>query len=230
MTFPVARRLAAILAVWVCVMGVLVALPATVAPTSSAAAADAADWNPGNIIDDAVFYDGGAMTAGEIQTFLNGKVRTCQAGYTCLKDYRQSTDNRPADKYCNGYAGAPNESAATIIDKVARSCGISQKALLVGVELLRRHRPGMPRHGAVRRVHPGVLLPGLLRCAAVRGLPSQSHLVGVSVRAMEQHPLQPQRRMRHAARLHREPGHRRAVHLHAIRSESGRAEQSLRHR
>lgn len=130
-TRPVARRLAAIVAAWVCAAALLVALPATVAPTSSAAAANAADWTPGNIIDDAVFYDGDAMTAGEIQTFLNGKVRTCQSGYTCLKDYRQSTDNRPADKYCNGYSGAPNETAATIIDKVARSCGISQKSLLV---------------------------------------------------------------------------------------------------
>ncbi len=131
MTRPVARRLAAILAAWGCAIALLVALPATVAPTSPAAAADAADWNPGNIIDDAVFYDGNAMTAGEIQTFLNGKVRTCQSGSTCLKDYRQNTDDRPADKYCNGYSGAPNESAATIIDKVARSCGISQKSLLV---------------------------------------------------------------------------------------------------
>lgn len=132
MTRPAARRLAAILAAWACAIALLVALPATVAPTSSAsAAANAADWNPGNIIDDAVFYDGDSMTAGEIQTFLDGKVRTCQSGYTCLKDYRQSTDDRPADKYCNGYSGARNESAATIIDKVARSCGISQKALLV---------------------------------------------------------------------------------------------------
>ncbi len=62
---------------------------------------------------------------------MERQVRNCQSGYTCVKDYRQNTDNRPVDKYCNGYAGAPNESASTIIDKVARSCGISQKALLV---------------------------------------------------------------------------------------------------
>lgn len=129
------RGVAAVVAAWACGLALLVAapiaLPATVAPAPSASAANASDWNAGNIIDDAVFYDGNAMSAGEIQGFLNDKVRNCQAGYTCLKDYRQNTDNRPADKYCNGYSGAPNESAATIIDKVARSCGISQKSLLV---------------------------------------------------------------------------------------------------
>ena len=129
------RRLAAVVAAWACGLALLVAapiaLPATIAPVEPAAAANAADWNPGNIIDDAVFYDGNAMGSPEIQAFMERQVRNCQSGYTCVKDYRQNTDNRPVDKYCNGYAGAPNESASTIIDKVARSCGISQKALLV---------------------------------------------------------------------------------------------------
>lgn len=129
------RRFAAMVAVWACALALLVAaplaLPATIAPVASAAAANAADWNPGNIIDDSVFYDGNAMGSPEIQAFMERQVRNCQSGYTCVKDYRQNTDNRPSDKYCNGYSGAANESASTIIDKVARSCGISQKALLV---------------------------------------------------------------------------------------------------
>lgn len=132
---PPHRRAVAVIATWACALAFLVAaplaLPATVAPVDSAAAANAADWNPGNIIDDAVFYDSNAMGSPEMQGFMEQQVRTCRSGYTCLKDYRQNTDNRPADKYCNGYTGAPNESASTIIDKVARSCGISQKALLV---------------------------------------------------------------------------------------------------
>jgi hypothetical protein len=119
------------LATFACLVSLLVALPATVSTTASAEAANAADFNAGNIIDDAVFYDSSAMDAGAIQAFLNQQVRSCRAGFTCLKDYRQNTDNRPADRYCNGYGGAGNESAATIIDKVARSCGISQKVLLV---------------------------------------------------------------------------------------------------
>ncbi|MFV9424795.1 hypothetical protein [Microbacterium sp. S1037] len=129
------RSVAAVIAVWACVIAVLVAvpvaLPATVSPVGAAAAADASDWNAGNIIDDAVFYDGDAMSSNDIQAFMERQVPSCRSGYTCIKDYRQNTDNRPADKYCNGYQGQPNESASTIIDKVARSCGISQKALLV---------------------------------------------------------------------------------------------------
>ncbi len=99
-----------------------------------AAAANSSDWDPGYIIDDAVFYDSTAMNASEVQSFLNGKVSSCRAGYTCLKDYAQSTDSRPADSYCNGYAASTFESAAQIIDNVARSCGISQRVLLVLLE------------------------------------------------------------------------------------------------
>lgn len=132
------RAALAVLAAWVCAAALLVALPvalpATVAPVASASAANAADWNPGNIIDDALFYDGSALSASDIQAFLQKQVPNCRSGYTCLKDYRQNTDDRPADKYCNGYAGAANESAATIIAKVGLSCGISQKAMLVLLE------------------------------------------------------------------------------------------------
>ena len=128
------RAALAVLAAWVCAAALLVALPATVAPVASASAANAADWNPGNIIDDTVFYDGSALSASDIQAFLQKQVPNCRSGYTCLKDYRQNTDDRPADKYCNGYAGAANESDATIIAKVGLSCGISQKALLVLLE------------------------------------------------------------------------------------------------
>ncbi|WP_237739287.1 hypothetical protein [Microbacterium yannicii] len=74
------------------------------------------------------------MDAGGVQGFLNQRVRSCSAGYTCLKDYRQNTDNRPVDRYCDGYTGRANESAAQIIDNVARSCGISQQVLLVLLE------------------------------------------------------------------------------------------------
>ena len=93
--------------------------------------ADLSQFQPGNIVSDAVFFDSSTMSAGQIQDFLNGKVRSCQSGYTCLKDFRQTTSSRAASAYCNGYSGASNESAATIIYKVAVSCGINPQALLV---------------------------------------------------------------------------------------------------
>lgn len=117
-------------------VGLLVAVVPVLAPaaTPRAAAADVADWDPGNIIDDSIFFSADGMNARDIQDFLNGKVRSCRSGFVCLKDYSQATDNRPSDRYCNGYAGSSSETAAQIIDKVAVSCGISQRALLVLLE------------------------------------------------------------------------------------------------
>lgn len=88
-------------------------------------------FTPGNIMSDAVFFDKSTMTAASIQSFFNSRVSNCQSGYTCLKDYRQNTPNRAADRYCNGYTGGSNESAATIIYKVSQSCGINPQVLVV---------------------------------------------------------------------------------------------------
>jgi hypothetical protein len=103
---------------------------------SPAAAADAAAFNPGNIISDALFYDGGALTAGQVESFLQSHISgTCQSGYTCLKDYTQSTANIARDSYCpGGYVGSGSERAADIIAKVGASCNISQRALIVLLE------------------------------------------------------------------------------------------------
>jgi hypothetical protein len=101
----------------------------------SAEAATASDFNPGNIISDALFFDGAAMSAAEVQSFLNARVPSCRSGYTCLKDYRQNTPNRAAESgRCSAYSGAANESAATIIYRVGVACGVSQKAMLVLLE------------------------------------------------------------------------------------------------
>lgn len=90
-----------------------------------------AGFDPGNIISDAVFTDKTTMTEAQIQSFFNSKVKTCQAGYTCLKDYKSDSVNRPADVYCKGYTGAKGESAARIIHRVAQSCSINAQVLIV---------------------------------------------------------------------------------------------------
>lgn len=96
-----------------------------------AAAADLTTFQAGNIISDSLFWDSNAMTVSQIQDFLNSKVTTCQAGYTCLKDYRETTWTSTANPMCASYVGAANETAATIIYKVAKACGVSQKVILV---------------------------------------------------------------------------------------------------
>ena len=100
-------------------------------------------WDPGYIISDQQFFDGDAMSAAEIQSFLNAKVPTCHPEWSdgphdpivCLKDYRQTTITRAADDYCpNAYVGASNETAATIIYKVAQACNVSPKVILVTLQ------------------------------------------------------------------------------------------------
>lgn len=102
--------------------------PLTAPPT-----AQAAGFNAGMIISDGVFYNAGSMDSAQIQAFLNAKGAACVAGQApCLKNFRQSTWTRPADTRCTGtYIGAQNESAATIIFKVATACQVNPQVLLV---------------------------------------------------------------------------------------------------
>ncbi|WP_187976727.1 hypothetical protein [Mycetocola sp. JXN-3] len=102
--------------------------------STPAQAAVASNFNPGQLISDQNFYNGNAMSAADVQSFLNSRVQNCSPGYTCLKDFRQTTASRAADKRCAAYNGASNETAAQILFKVGAACGISQKALIVLLE------------------------------------------------------------------------------------------------
>ncbi|HJA04392.1 MAG TPA: hypothetical protein H9800_05970 [Candidatus Microbacterium stercoravium] len=89
-------------------------------------------FDPGNLISDQKMYTSGTMSTAQIQRFLDGKVTTCQSGYTCLKDFTQTTRTKAANSYCSGtYQGASRESAAAIISKASKACGVSEKVLLV---------------------------------------------------------------------------------------------------
>ena len=124
----------------------LVALPLE---TPAHAAPNNADFRPGNIIDDAVFYDSGAMTLPQIQAFLDERGTNCTAGVpACLKDYTTATTTRPAEPgLCREYVGRVSETAAEIIFNVAQACGINPQSLLVLLEkeqsLVGRARPTM---------------------------------------------------------------------------------------
>lgn len=134
-------------------LAVFAAVVALSSAASPAVAAPITDFNAGNIISDELFYNGQAMQASEIQTFLNQQLSTCRIGTPpympgslspsgsgniiasdCLKNYKQNTTSRASDAYCQGYVGVKNETSAQIIEKVGKSCGISQKVLLVMLE------------------------------------------------------------------------------------------------
>lgn len=109
-------------------------------------AADGRDFDPGNIISDAVFFDGYAMSEAQIQAFLNAKGANCVNGeQICLKNYRATSAAKTADSMCAGYAGGQNQSAAQLIAGVAASCGVNPRVLLVLLEkeqsLVTRTRP-----------------------------------------------------------------------------------------
>ncbi|MFT9242880.1 MAG: hemagglutinin [Bifidobacterium aquikefiri] len=87
------------------------------------------DFNPGEIVSDEEFFDSSSMTASSVQRFLNARNSACQ-GSSCLKNYRQDTTDIAADSLCKAFKGGKSQSAATIIDGVARSCGINQKVLI----------------------------------------------------------------------------------------------------
>jgi hypothetical protein len=143
-------RLVAVLA------AALVAAPLLVAVSAPAAsAADARQFPAGNIISDALFFDGGSMDAGQIQTFLDQRGAQCTAapdGTPCLKDYRQDTGTRSADAYCSTYQGAANETAAQILAKAGRACGINPRVLLV---MLQKEQSLVTMRGGATRLPDG---------------------------------------------------------------------------
>lgn len=136
-------------------------LPAQAAPANpdpdhnSVETAAVVGFNPGMIISDEVFYNPKAMDLNSIRDFINTQGRACVPGVDrvpvngpagqptqtqevtvpCLKDYVESTPDRPADDYCRGaYQGAVGESAADIIWKVSQACQINPQVLLVTMQ------------------------------------------------------------------------------------------------
>jgi len=121
------------------VVPILVALGGLVAGVvgtgTAAGAADPSTFTPGSIISDSLFFDGGAMTAGDVQAFLVAKGAACTAGALCLKNYVATSTAQPAEAgLCDGYPGGAVQTAAQIVAQVGASCGISQKALLVTLQ------------------------------------------------------------------------------------------------
>lgn len=108
---------------------VLTAVPPVTGDRAEAAVASA--FQAGFIVSDQQFYDGGAMTAAQVQTFIDSKHGTCKSGYTCLDTYAQATPSMAADAYCDAIVGRPSETAASIIARVGAACDISQRYLLV---------------------------------------------------------------------------------------------------
>ena len=104
--------------------------PLVVAP-APAQAAPVTGFNPGNIISDSLFYNGNAMTASEVQSFLNQRVTRCTIGdpgraagsawgnttiaSKCLRNFSMNTTTKAANANCAAYTGRSGETAADIL-------------------------------------------------------------------------------------------------------------------
>ena len=112
-------------------VGSLIAVIPPLGDGHRAVAADAADFDPGYLISDEQFYDGFAMTASQVQAFIDAKHPGCDSGFTCIDTYAQQTPSMAADAYCDAVPGRASETAASIIARVGAACDISQRYLLV---------------------------------------------------------------------------------------------------
>lgn len=119
-------------------------LTAPAAPTGASAApreagaiahsADTSHFSAGNIVSDEVFFNSATMTVAQVQSFLEAKVPACEAGYTCLRDWYDTTRSTATDAMCSAYPGGGRERASTIIYEVARACGINPQVILVTLQ------------------------------------------------------------------------------------------------
>jgi uncharacterized protein with LGFP repeats len=128
-------------------LAMLLALAATstVAPAPVAAepaglsALDPGAFNPELIISDQLFFDGAAMSAADIQAFLDQKVGSCLTN-RCLNIASVPVPNRPADYsidtgglICSAISGG-NLRVSELIYRAQVACGISAKAILVTLQ------------------------------------------------------------------------------------------------
>lgn len=133
-TLRVRRALIALVAVGAVVASLLLPGMPGAPSTPSAEAADARNFDAGNIISDANFYDGDAMSAAQVQSFMQVRRPDCAAGYTCLPQYAQATPAMAANRYCSAMPGQGSESAASIVARIGLACNVSPRVLLVLLE------------------------------------------------------------------------------------------------
>lgn len=137
----------------------------------AAQALDGSKFDPGLIISDSVYYDFGAMTVSQVQSFLNSKVPKCKIAatdpFTCLRDFHMDTPAKEAvEGRCNAIDAAMNQSAAEIIVTVGRACSINPRVLLVTLQKSKGSSltPALVNPSTAR---PWATAAQTLRCAAL---------------------------------------------------------------
>lgn len=106
----------------------------TLAPEPTTPPLSYVGFDAGDIMSDEVFFDSSTMDARQVADFIdtwNAGCRTGADGTPCLADYTEDTVSQAADAWCpGGFEGAEDDTAASIIDKVAQGCGINPQVIL----------------------------------------------------------------------------------------------------
>lgn len=96
-------------------------------------------FDPGTLIDDSLFYDGAAMTAGQIQGFLDQRIGACENG-RCLNVLNVDISSRGArvsqttgNLICSAVQGGTMR-ISELIYRMQVACGISAKVILVTLQ------------------------------------------------------------------------------------------------
>jgi len=140
------------------------------------------DFDPGYIISDELFYDGAAMSASQIQAFLDERIGTCQNG-RCLNvsnitspSYSSWTSPSTGELACAAVAGGTMRVAEWIY-RVQTACGISARVILVTLQkeqgLIEGSRAQAPGDWALMHAM-GMACPDTAPCdSAFAGLATQ---------------------------------------------------------
>lgn len=120
-------------------VGLVVPFQLVSGAVAPADAADAATWSPGLIITDSQFYDAQAMSAPQIQQFLESKEPFC-GNSNCLRaatvsppSYGAVISSKTGNVVCNAIAGGTMPVSEWIY-RTQVACGISARAILVTLE------------------------------------------------------------------------------------------------
>lgn len=155
----------------------------------AAGAGNAAAFDPAFIISDDSFFNYQAMSAADVQSFLEQRTCISRDSAPCLADFRQSTSDRSrtGPGQCDGYTGASDERASRIIWKVAQSCRINPAVLLV---LLQKEQSLVTRPSlAGYQKATGYACPDSADCnAKYLGFVNQLYMAGWQLREYTQHP------------------------------------------
>lgn len=125
------RAVAVVAGVGLVVAGIGIAAVNDQSAKAAQAASVLSGFDPANIIDDDVMFNGATMTAAEIQMFLDKEEPSCASGATCLRSLKLDIPKLTANPMCSAVAAKSGATAAQVISVVGKACDVNPQVILV---------------------------------------------------------------------------------------------------